>query len=63
MVYTNKRISGIETIFLLAKEEHVHVSSSTIRVLARHKTRLPNFVPSIIEEEAYEEMFKYYNVK
>ena len=60
MAYTNKRISGIDTIFLLAKEEHVHVSSSIIRVLSAHKTQLPNFVPKEIEEEVYNELFEFY---
>lgn len=61
MAYTNKRISGIETLFLLAQQEHVHVSSSAIRVLASHKTRLPDFVPKDIEEEVYAELFQFYD--
>eukprot|EP00826_Nyctotherus_ovalis_P044274 TRINITY_DN4771_c0_g1_i1.p1 TRINITY_DN4771_c0_g1~~TRINITY_DN4771_c0_g1_i1.p1 ORF type:complete len:184 (-),score=42.39 TRINITY_DN4771_c0_g1_i1:800-1351(-) len=61
MAYTNKRISGVDTLFLLAREEHVHVASSTIRVLASHETRLPNFVPEEIEEEVYDGLFKIYH--
>ncbi|RYE96044.1 MAG: hypothetical protein EOO41_05040, partial [Methanobacteriota archaeon] len=44
MALINRKLSGIETCFLMADEAHSHVSSSLIRELARWKMTLPDFV-------------------
>jgi pantetheine-phosphate adenylyltransferase len=50
MALTNRRLSGIETVFLMADERVGHISSTLIRELGRFKSRLHDFVPSEIEE-------------
>jgi pantetheine-phosphate adenylyltransferase len=50
MALANRKISGIETAFLMADERHGHISSTLIRELARYKIRLHDFVPPEIEE-------------
>ena len=64
MALINRSLSEKETVFLLSSPGRVHISSSIIRELAMHKTRLDGFVPEEIENEVYEYLFKYYtNVK
>ena len=57
----NRRLSGKETIFLMASSGRVHISSSMIRELSIYKTKLENFVPPEIEDEVYEYLFDYYD--
>lgn len=57
----NRRLSGKETIFLMASSGRVHISSSMIRELSIYKTKLENFVPPDIEDEVYEYLFDYYD--
>ncbi len=54
MASLNRRLSGIETSFLMADEKHVHVSSSVIRELAKFGKVLPGFVPPSIAHTVYE---------
>lgn len=50
MALANRRLSGIETIFLMADERHIQVSSSLIREIAHFGGPLKEFVPQEIEE-------------
>ena len=50
MALANRRLSGIETAFMMADERVGHISSSLIRELGRYKSRLHDFVPKEIEE-------------
>eukprot|EP00347_Sterkiella_histriomuscorum_P007866 403347260 len=56
----NRRLSGKETIFLMASSSRVHISSSRIRELSMYGKKLENFVPSEIEEEVYQHLFDFY---
>jgi pantetheine-phosphate adenylyltransferase len=56
MALANRRMGGLETLFLMADEKHAHISSTLIRELAHYKTRLHNFVPAPIEEMVYTRM-------
>ncbi len=50
MAQANKKLSGVETVFLLADERYSHISSSLIKEISFHKSSLKDFVPSSIEE-------------
>jgi len=54
MALANRRVSGLETVFLMADARHAHISSSLIREFAHYKTRLHDFVPKVIEERVYQ---------
>jgi phosphopantetheine adenylyltransferase len=56
----NRRLSGKETIFLMASSSRVHISSSRIRELSMFGKKLENFVPPEIEEEVYNHLFDFY---
>jgi pantetheine-phosphate adenylyltransferase len=58
MALTNRKLSGIETMFLMADEKLGHISSTFIRELGRFKTRLHDFVPQEIEEAIYRRVSK-----
>jgi len=58
MALANKKLSGIETMFLMADEKYFYISSTLIRELAYHKSRLNEFVPSSIEEFVFQRLFK-----
>lgn len=49
MALANRRLSGIETLFLMADEHHTHISSSLIREIAIFGGPLRDFVPSKLE--------------
>lgn len=49
MALANRRISGLETLFLMADEHHTHISSSLIREIAYFQGPLSDFVPPEIE--------------
>ncbi len=53
MALTNRHLSGIETVFLMADEKVSYISSTLIRELGRFKARLHDFVPPEIEEQIY----------
>lgn len=50
MALANRRMSGIETLFLMPDERVAHISSSLIREIGRYHTTLNDFVPKEIEE-------------
>ena len=58
MAIMNRKLSGIETIMLMASEGKVHISSTMVRTLGKYKKRLDNFLPPVIEEEVYDHLFK-----
>lgn len=49
MALANRRLSGIETLFLMADERHTQISSSLIREIAHFNGPLHDFVPQEIE--------------
>lgn len=49
MALANQRLSGIETLFLMANERHTQISSSLIREIAHFGGPLQEFVPPEIE--------------
>lgn len=51
MAQANRRLSGIETIFLMANDQHSQISSTLIREIAHFKGPLKEFVPSEIESQ------------
>lgn len=53
MACANKKICGIETIFLLANPQHAHICSTLIREIAHGGYRLHEFVPTEIEDAVY----------
>jgi pantetheine-phosphate adenylyltransferase len=54
MALANRRLSGIETVFLMADERMSHISSTLIRELGNFKSRLHDFVPAEIEEMVFQ---------
>lgn len=50
LAYANKKLEGIETIFLLANPLHAHISSTLIQEIALGGRRLNQFVPERIED-------------
>ena len=56
----NRRLSGKETVFLMASSARIHISSTRIRELAMFGRKLEHFVPSVIEDEVYNHLFEYY---
>lgn len=56
----NRKLSGKETVFLMASSSRVHISSTRIRELAMFGRRLENFVPQQIEDEVYLKLFEHY---
>lgn len=56
----NRRLSGRETVFLMASSARIHISSTRIRELAMYGRKLENFVPEEIEDEVYKYLFDYY---
>ncbi|OGN64002.1 MAG: pantetheine-phosphate adenylyltransferase [Chlamydiae bacterium RIFCSPHIGHO2_12_FULL_49_9] len=49
MALANRRLSGIETLFLMATEPHTQISSTLIREIAHFGGSLKEFVPQEIE--------------
>ncbi|MBS0624725.1 MAG: pantetheine-phosphate adenylyltransferase [Verrucomicrobia bacterium] len=49
MAVANRRLSGIETLFLMSGEEHARISSSLIREIGAYGGSLLQFVPHEIE--------------
>lgn len=53
MASANRKMTGIETFFLMANESHLHISSSLIREIAQQGRRLHGFVPAEIEDQIF----------
>ena len=58
MAFTNKTLSGVETVFLMASGKTSHISSSLIREIGINNSRLVEFVPSSIEEFVCKRLLK-----
>ena len=56
----NRELCERETVFLLARADRIHISSSRIRELARFNRKLEDFVPKSIEDKVYEKLFEHY---
>ena len=50
MALANRKLSGLETMFLMADEKYSYISSSLIRDIAINGKRLHDFIPEVIEE-------------
>jgi pantetheine-phosphate adenylyltransferase len=50
MALANRKLSGIETTFLMADPKLSHISSTLIRDIARYDAALSEFVPESIQE-------------
>ena len=48
--HANRDLSGIETVFLPSRPEHVHVSSSLVREIASHGGDVSRYVPPVVLE-------------
>lgn len=53
MALANRRMTGIETIFLMADQELLHISSTLIRDIGGNGRRLHEFVPEVVEEAVF----------
>ena len=49
--YVNKKLSDIETVYLITSQQHSHVSGSTVRDLIRLKADITSFVPAEIKDD------------
>jgi pantetheine-phosphate adenylyltransferase len=58
MALTNRQLSSIDTLFLLADEKYGHISSTLIREMGKFKGRLHDFVPKEIEEQVFQKISK-----
>jgi len=58
MALANRKISDIETVFLMPDERQGHISSTLIRELALYKMRLHDFIPAAIEEKVFSRLSK-----
>lgn len=46
--HANRELSGLETVFLPALPEHVHVSSTLVREIASHGGDVSRYVPRVV---------------
>lgn len=53
MALANRKMSGIETLFLMADERHAHISSTLIREIAQSGRHLERFVPELVAQAIY----------
>lgn len=53
MALINRKLSGIDTAFLMADPHHAHIRSSFLRELGAHGTHLQDFVPASIEKKVF----------
>lgn len=53
IAHVNRKLSSLESLFILTLEEHSSISSSIVRDLLIHKADVSSFVPSMINIEDY----------
>lgn len=53
MASANRKMSGLETLFLMADEKYSRISSSLVRQIGSGGRRLNDFVPAQIEERVF----------
>ena len=56
MALANRKMSGLETLFLMADSRHAHISSSLIRDIGRYGRDLSEFVPEAVHREIVERL-------
>jgi pantetheine-phosphate adenylyltransferase len=56
MAAANRKLSGIETLFLIAEEQTALISSTLIREIGKFGRRLHGYVPPEIENEVFERL-------
>lgn len=56
LALANRKLSGIETLFLMADPDTCHISSTLIKEIAHYKKRLVGFVPQELEEEIFQRL-------
>jgi pantetheine-phosphate adenylyltransferase len=54
MALANKKLGGVETIFLMANGKYAHISSTLIREIAQNGHNLKEFIPEAIEPKILE---------
>lgn len=57
MALTNRKLSDLETVFLMAREENSYVSSTVVKQVARYGGDVYKFVPPIVAK-ALKDKFK-----
>lgn len=58
MAQANKKLGGVETLFLISEGHFAHISSSLIREIAACGHHLKDFVPQEIEEKVFTRLSK-----
>lgn len=58
MALANRKMGGIETWFLMADPKLSYISSTLIRDVAKHGSRLGDFVPPVIEDQVFRRLSK-----
>lgn len=58
LALANRKLSGIETLFLITDPQLSHISSTLIKEIAHQKRRLHDFVPAEIEEQIFQKLSK-----
>lgn len=56
MAFANNKMTGIETLFLMADSQYAHLSSTLIKEIAHYKHRLTDFIPASIEEAVFNKL-------
>ncbi len=56
MALANRKLSNIDTVFLMADERVGHIRSTLIRELGKFKSRLHDFIPAEIESEVFKKL-------
>ncbi len=56
MAVANQKLSGIDTVFLIADEKMAHISSTLICEIGKFNRRLHDFVPQEIENEVFKRL-------
>lgn len=61
MALANRKIGGVETLFLMADSNLAHVSSTYIKELAHFNRHLKDFIPDEIEPFVFDRLVKALN--
>lgn len=56
MAFANRKLSGIETLYLMADENVAHISSTLIREIGSYGVRLHHFIPDEIEPQVFKSL-------
>jgi pantetheine-phosphate adenylyltransferase len=50
IAFTNFKLAGVETLFMMPSQDYIHISSTIVKDVARHGGDLKNLVPPVVEE-------------